>query len=380
MKIVHIVPSFARGGGERLVIELANRQAASGHEVDIVLGHRLADGMTHAPPSKAVRLHFIGKRPLGRLKRYQAGLGWIRERREWLASRDVVHCHLTYGGVITSALQLTMRRGQRPAFVETYHAVGMPIPKSHRWLHGGMISMRDAVAFMVEDPWWARFLERQPDLIGAVIPVGVEAPGVARISRKERQSYRAELGIPPDAQVVGTIGRLHAARQPHRYASIFAEIARQCGPDVHFVIGGDGSERARVEQAVRNHGLTGRVHLIGEVRNVARALSIMDLYVTANVGSVCGVAGLQAIASGLPTVAVQLMDGYAQGEDDWIWSSSDERKVGGKAASLLHSPAKAQALAAAQSRYLDAHHSPAAMAAAYERFYDDAIAAVRRKR
>lgn len=47
MKIAHVLPSLARGGGERLTIELANRQVEAGHDVTLIIGSFLPVEMTH---------------------------------------------------------------------------------------------------------------------------------------------------------------------------------------------------------------------------------------------------------------------------------------------------------------------------------------------
>lgn len=383
MKIVHVVPSFARGGGERLMIELANREAAAGHEVSVVSGFRLPEERSHQGLSEAVDLRFITQRPSGGVPVYAALLPWIWRNRRWLGAQDVVHCHLSYGAMFGTLLKpvmaLTRRRG--PAIVETYHAVSMPIPKWQRWLHARMAARRHGLSFMVADPYWERFRARRPRITSRVIPVGVSQPDVDAVGAEARAAYRASVGIPPEARmVVGTIGRISPDRQSHRYIPIFAAIARTLGPDVHFLMGGDGPDMERVREAAAAHGLGDRVHLPGLIRDLAPPMAVMDLYVTSNVGSVPGVAGLQAVAAGLPVVALQLAEGYMPGAQDWLWSSADEADVAAKAAELLRSPEQAKAMAAQQKAHVEAHHSPRAMAAAYEALYREAVSRRRGER
>lgn len=375
MKIVHVVPSFARGGGERLMIELANREAAAGHEVSVVSGFRLPEERSHQGLSEAVDLRFTSQRPSGGVPVYAALLPWIWRNRRWLRSRDVIHCHLTYGAMFGSLLKLldAVTRGRGPAIVETYHAVSMPIPKWQRWLHARMASRRHGLSFMVADPYWERFRARRRRIASRVIPVGVSEPDLDAVGPEERAAYRARVGIPPEARlVVGTIGRISPDRQSHRYIPIFAAIARALGPDVHFLMGGDGPDMERVREAVAAHGLDGRVHLPGLIRDLAPPMAVMDLYITSNVGAVPGVAGLQAVAAGLPAIALQLAEGYAAGAKDWLWSSTDEADVAAKAVELLQSPDRARSMAAAQRTHVEANHSPRAMAAAYEALYREA--------
>ena len=228
---------------------------------------------------------------------------------------------------------------------------------------------------MVDDPFWEDFSRQHPAIVSRTIPVGVDAP--ARVTDDARKSYRDSLGIPDDARVVTTIGRLVSERRPRSYIPVFEQISKSLGPNVHFVMGGDGPERAAVEADAKAAGLVDRLHMPGLVAQIEMPLSISDLYLTANVGPTPGVAGLQAIAAGVPTIAVQLSDDYQAPSTDWIWSSRDLGQIGARASQMLGDQGKADALAREQRAYLDAHHSASAMAAAYEQFYRDALAKVR---
>ena len=372
MKIVHVLPSLARGGGERLAIELANRQVDAGHEVSFVIGGSLPAERIHGGLDPRVRVHEVSTKS-GR-SRYGAMLPWVWRNREWLRSQDVLHSHLTYGALFATAF-MRFSPSKRPAIVETYHAVGMPIPRAARWLHARMASQWDGLSLMVEDPYWRGFIERNPKVVAEVIPVGVDSPRGGELSLAEREQYRSALGIPAGALVVSSIGRLVAERRPRAYLPVFAELSRLIDRDVHFLLGGDGPEREAMEADAQALGICKKLHFAGLVREIERPLAISDLYMTANVGPVPGVAGLQAIAAGLPTIAIQLRDDYSTPPTDWIWSSRDPTEIARRAAELLRDPAAAKTLATAQGQHLEAHHSAAAMAAAYERFYQAAIEA-----
>lgn len=358
------------------MIELANREAAAGHEVSVVSGFRLPEERSHQGLSEAVDLRFITQRPSGGAPVYAALLPWIWRNRRWLGEQDVVHCHLTLGAMFGTALKpiAAVTRRRRAAIVETYHAVSMPIPKWQRWLHARLAARRHGLSFMVADPYWENFRSRRPRIVSRVIPVGVSEPDLTAVSAEQRDAYRASVGIPQEARVIGTIGRISPDRQSHRYIPIFAAIARSLGPDVHFLMGGDGPDMDRVREAVAAHGLEGRVHLPGLVRDLAPPMAVMDLYITSNVGAVPGIAGLQAVAAGLPAIALQLAEGYVPGEQDWLWSSASEAAVAARAVELLRSPEQARQMAASQKAHVEAHHSPRAMAAAYEALYREASA------
>jgi glycosyltransferase involved in cell wall biosynthesis len=377
MKIVHVVPSLGRGGGERLVIEFANREAAAGHQVAVVASCRLSEALSHGGLSPEVDLRFLSEHELAGVNRYRPLLPWLWRQRDWLSGQDILHCHLTFGAVFATAFQILARLTgrRRPAIVETYHAVGMPIASLHRWFHARMAARRDALSFMVEEPYWREFMRRHPRLNAKIIPVGVSAPDLAGVGAQRSSALRAQAGIPAaGATVVGTIGRLVPERESHRYIPVFARIAREAGDGVHFFMGGDGPEAGRIRALIAEAGLEERIYLAGLVQEMEPVFSILDLYITSNVGSVPGVAGLQAIAAGLPTIAIQLVPAYRPSETDWIRSSSDPDEVAAWAVELIRSPEKRRELAERQGRYLEERHSPQAMAKSYEALYREAIA------
>jgi glycosyltransferase involved in cell wall biosynthesis len=372
MNIVHVLPSLARGGGERLAIELGNRQVDAGHSVTFVIGSNLPASSVHQGLDDRVTVqHLSGA--AGR-ERYAAMLPWVWCNRRWLQTQDILHCHLTYGALFATAARWVLRQ-KRPAIVETYHAVGMPIPRALRSLHARLASQWDGLTFMVADPYWATFTKRHPKVVSEIIPVGVDAPDVDSVTAEERQAYRAEQGIPEGALVITSIGRLVAERRPRDYLPVFAKLARLLDRDVHFLLGGEGPERGGMEDEAANLGIGERVHFAGLVQQIERPLAISDLYMTANVGPVPGVAGLQAVAAGIPTIAVQLRGDYEEGQGDWIWSSRNSGEIAERVASVLLQPNETERLVQSQTQHLQSHHSAAAMAAAYERFYRASVAA-----
>jgi glycosyltransferase involved in cell wall biosynthesis len=295
----------------------------------------------------------------------------------WLREADVVHCHMTISAVIGTAIfELKRLVGSKtPLVVETYHAVGMPIPKLNRRVHAWLAKRRDALALMARDPFWDAFLDRNTRLASAVIPNGISWPAGPPVAAAERLGHPRELGIPDTCRfVVGTVGRLQAERRPWIYPRIFKFIADRLGPDVHFIIGGAGPEADRVKAEIDAVGLAGRIHMIGLVKDPARVYSALDLYLTLNVGSVTGVAALEAAFAGVPILAVQLLDDYRPGPLDWIWSSQDLSAVAARAADLVEDPAALEALGHAQQDHARSHHTVEGMARSYQNLYQAALA------
>ena len=92
-------------------------------------------------------------------------------------------------------------------------------------------------------------------------------------------TMRANLGIPADVMVLGSVMRLSEEKQPTLWARVVIEISLR-RVDVDFVLVGDGPLRDAVERLITSAGIENRVHLIpgtGDVAGVLRALDVFLL-------------------------------------------------------------------------------------------------------
>jgi glycosyltransferase involved in cell wall biosynthesis len=137
-----------------------------------------------------------------------------------------------------------------------------------------------------------------------------------RHPNRSREAVRAELGIPQDAPVVGTVTRLSAQKAPLDFVKAVARVAEQ-RPNVHFVVVGDGPLRAEVEAEIAARGLTDHVHLTGLRRDVPDLMHSFDLFALSSLWEGLPRVLPQAMAAGLPIVATAV-DGNAEAVTDGV--------------------------------------------------------------
>jgi glycosyltransferase involved in cell wall biosynthesis len=360
------------------MIELANHAARNGSKVTVIAASPADPALQQSALDPRVEIRFVDPGGRGRGARYLKLVPWLLANRAWIASLDIVHCHLSWSAVFGSLVRLIGRRGgRRPAIVETYHAVGMPIPRFHRWLHARLAASRDALVLMAEEEYWRRFLRRRPRLVSALVPNGITFRPTRRRDSPAAAAYAREIGLPEGAgPILGTVGRIVPARHPEAYPPIFADVSEAIGGNASLILAGDGPVRPKVEQLVRELGLEDRVHFTGEALDPSLPMALIDLYLTINVGPITGVAALEAAAAGLPVIAIQLVEGYEARPEDWIWSSRDLSAVATRAIELLRDEPARRALAERQQAHVEAHHSVEVMARAYDRLYERALASL----
>jgi glycosyltransferase involved in cell wall biosynthesis len=118
-----------------------------------------------------------------------------------------------------------------------------------------------------------------------------------------REATRASLGVPAEAVVVGTVGKLDRRRGQDVVLHALAAV-----PGVWGVIVGDGGYRAALERLVSRLGVADRVVFAGFVGDgLAEVLAALDLFVFPATGSDHGHRAIvEAAAYGIPTLAATL--------------------------------------------------------------------------
>jgi glycosyltransferase involved in cell wall biosynthesis len=126
----------------------------------------------------------------------------------------------------------------------------------------------------------------------------------------EREKWRQTWGIPPDALVVGGIGRLDPQKNFPLFLEVAAEVSQRY-PEVVFVIAGDGPERQALEELSRQLGIDTKVRFLGFVKELRELYLVMDvlLFPSRFEGTPLTIFG--ALAMGLPVVASHV-DGIAE--------------------------------------------------------------------
>jgi glycosyltransferase involved in cell wall biosynthesis len=118
----------------------------------------------------------------------------------------------------------------------------------------------------------------------------------------DRNGSREEIGIPVDANVIGTVGRLTHQKGQKYLIEAFALVKKK-DPKLKLVIAGDGDMRSELEDITRSLGLVHDVLFLGMRRDVPRILSVIDIFVLPSLREGLVNALLEAMAAGKPVIA-----------------------------------------------------------------------------
>jgi glycosyltransferase involved in cell wall biosynthesis len=261
MRILHVLFSSRIAGSERYCIDLANRQAALGHEVHVA-------GMRQSPLAGAltsgVQFHDFN--------RFFRGL--LLRRLVARLAPDICHGHLS------AACKALKGVSPQQQTVATLH-VGYK-PHQHAWLDG-LICVNRAQAGRLNG---YRGLART---IPNWLPLAPNEAAAAGI--------REELGLGEDVFLVGAVGRLH----PSKGMDVLISAFRTSAPArAALVILGEGPQRAALE---RLRGGDPRIHLLGYRPGIHDCLRDLDLFVSPSREESFGLAIIEAMSTGVPIIA-----------------------------------------------------------------------------
>jgi glycosyltransferase involved in cell wall biosynthesis len=135
--------------------------------------------------------------------------------------------------------------------------------------------------------------------------VGVTYNGIEpghRPSAAERQAARAALGIPMDAFVAGTVGRLDPVKNLGVLLDAHAALVK-LHPQLRTVIVGDGPENAALRARAGELGIEDSLVFAGYRQDVRFLMSAFDLYVNCSTYEGVSLTILEAMATALPVIA-----------------------------------------------------------------------------
>lgn len=324
----------------------------------------------------------------------------VRHMREQIAPRDdllaclqlvrlmrrekftVVHTHCSKAGLIA---RVAARIAGVPVVVHTFHLFAA---------HDGL-SRKRRLAYLLLDRLVRSFAHQYVAVAPRVAQEAVQnrlappgrvvvvpsAVALDDIPEDVDPTVRAELGIPEDAPVVGTVGRIVAQKAPLDFVRMCAAV-RAVRPDVHFVMVGDATlESAGLEEETRAEAerLDVPVHFTGFRADAPRIATGFDVYCVTSRYEGLGRSVTEAMASGRPVVATAVNgvpDLVEPGCTGLLAPPGDPLAMARTVLWMLDHPAEAVAMGAAGRERVRSHFSTDVMCGALDELYTDLLGQV----
>lgn len=193
--------------------------------------------------------------------------------------------------------------------------------------------------------------------------------------RSTRTGVREILGIPSEALVVGTVGRLNEVKRQ----SLLLQAVAVLGigyEDVRILLVGDGPERGALEQLANQLGLSNRTHFAGYQPNPERFFPAMDVFALTSRLEGLPLVILEAWAASLPVVS-SAVGGIPKlihhGGNGLLFPNGNEKLLAECLRSLLSDHDKSSRLGRSGKTIVQQNYSLSRMAGDYEARYRELL-------
>lgn len=355
MKIVQVQTQAEAAGAQRVSDMVGDGLRASGHDVRTVFMYRKTEAYDADPHADFI----LAQRPRGPVDLLRAIVGLIGYMRR--ARPDAVISYQHYGNIFgTLAGRLA---GARRLIANQSGAPG----KRGAMLVAALIDrlMGQFGAYnhsVVNSAWTERQFADYPKSYRERlrrIDHGVLPPD----GHRDRQASRAALGLPDNAYVLVSTGRLTLDKN---HAPLVEAL--ELLPAAHLALAGAGPEQQALLELAEQRGVVDRLHLVGEVQpaRIFDFLASGDVFVFPSRNETFGLAAAEATIAGLPVVANGIpVLREVLGDAALFVDASQPSQLADAVRQVMSQPDLALRLAA-NGRALSDRFAPAAMCRRYE--------------
>lgn len=356
MRVLQLIQSLARGGAERVVLELAAALDAGGHVSLVAL---LVDAHEHPEPAfRAVETRILVPRDAFRWPRYVPGAADRLREVVGAWKPDVLLVHTPNAAAVAAWAAPPV-----PGIYVVHwrwDAEPLTAPRRFRrrvlarWAFARLGRRAVVVApHLVADS--ARHFACAPDRIRCV-PNGVD---LAR--------FPFAVRTPSGTPVIGAVGSLTAVKRPDLLIRAFGAF-REIFPRARLRLAGDGPLRPALEALCASLRLEGAVEFMGLRTDVPEILAGCHLLWHAGASEGFGLAVAEAMSAGVPVVAADapaLRELVRDGETGLTAPFEDPEVPARAAAALLRDPVRYGRMARAARAEAEARLGVDRMVAGY---------------
>ncbi|MEO7773737.1 MAG: glycosyltransferase family 4 protein [Steroidobacteraceae bacterium] len=373
------------GGGGGVVMAALARSLATRHNVTVITSRALdlapesMDGGVRVLRTPVLMRHELAVATMPSMLSFVPSALWRAMRLPDMASFDVINTHFAIPS--GPAGHLLSRWYGVPNVLsvhggDLYDPSKAMSPHRHAWLRAPirqMLRKADAVVGQSRNT-----VNHVSSIYGVkrdveLVPLGIERPP------RFPPASRSQFGIPEDALVLVTVGRLVPRKSTPQLVEV---LSRAKLANAHLLVVGSGPDEAAIRQLAGEQGFGDRVHLLGQVTDEQKyaALSLADVFVSASQHEGFGLVFLEAMAFGLPVICYDeggQTDFLASGETGFVVKLNDTDAFTRALRELADTPALRDRCAAHNRDKVERYFIDRC-AEQYEKTFESVILAARR--
>ncbi len=164
-----------------------------------------------------------------------------------------------------------------------------------------------------------------------VVSMSIDAKRFDGVDKQVSENKRKEFGIPEDAFVVGTVGRIALQKDPETFVMVAADLKSKISK-IYFLWVGDGDLREMMIRLAKDLGVDDRLVITGrqESRSIPDLLSAMDIFLFTSKFEGLPISILEAMAAKRLIVSTDvdsIPDVVLDGKTGWTFHPGDYEKA-----------------------------------------------------
>jgi glycosyltransferase involved in cell wall biosynthesis len=349
IKILRVIARLNVGGPALHVAYLTTGLADRGYETTLVAGTlaRGEESMATVAEARGVKIETLPAlhREIGLLHDAQAILRLARLIRQ--ERPTILHTHTAKAGAVGRIAAVLAGTARPPIIVHTFHGHVLR----------GYFNPFTTFAFRMLERWLARVTtaliavspEVRDDLVRlhvapaskfTIIRLGIELEERTDTDEETRRETRRQLGMAPDAFVVGWVGRMTAVKRTDDVIRALRGLVGR-GVDAYLCLVGDGPDREHLERYAHELGVVKRCLFLGYQEDVSQFYGAMDALILPSMNEGTPVSVIEALAAQRPAVATRVggtPDVIRDGVDGFLVEVGDVDALSDRLAELAADP------------------------------------------
>lgn len=295
IKVCHIVSGLKAGGVETMIYNYCSHLGKDRYEFHLLYQHNPSKKNVEEFESIGFKLKRIPSKVKHPIKNYLSTKKYFKEN-----SFDVVHCHMTLMNFI-------------PLIAAKKCKVPIRICHSHNSdVRNKNIFIKFLYAILKKI-----CINNATDLVACGIDAGKYMYGKREFiiinnsldlkkfeyNNTIREKIRKKYGIEKNEILIGHIGRFTNQKNHKFIINLFTELINKKNTEnknYKLLLIGDGEQKSKVEEMVKNDDLKDKVIFTGVVDNTNEFYSAIDIFILPSLWEGLPVVGIEAQVSGLP--------------------------------------------------------------------------------
>ncbi len=338
------------GGCGVVATELGIELAARGHDIHFI---------TYSQPfrltGREANIHFhevaVSNYPLFEHPPYDLALATRMAEVAEFYELDLLHVHYAIPHSVSALLarQMMASRGHRLPFITTLHGTDITLvglDRSYLPITKFGIEQSDGVTAIS-----SHLRERTREAFGIASEIEVIRNFVncdVYVRKPELVAEMRPRFAEPGERLLVHLSNFRPVKRVQDVVEVFARVAKAMPARLMLI--GDGRDRSVAEYLAREHDVQDRIHFVGKQDNVNELLPLADLMLMPSEMESFGLAALEAMACGVPSIATNVggvPELIQNGHNGLLFEVGDIDSMAAAAISLLGDEARLRAMAVA---------------------------------